>query len=137
MRPHARPSYAQELSTRDSLKSRRLIDSRWYQERWGEVFTLTTDQNRKTRFEIDKTGYRIATSVNSFATGEGGDVIVVDDPHNVKKALSDVQRAAALVWWDETMSTRFNDPETGAKVIVMQRLHGRDLAGHVIEKGGC
>jgi predicted phage terminase large subunit-like protein len=100
------------------------------------VFTLTTDQNTKTRFENDKTGYRIATSVGGLGTGEGGDVIVVDDPHNVEEALSDVQREAALIWWGETMSTRLNDPKTGAKVIIMQRLHEGDLAGHVLERGG-
>ena len=129
-------AYGQDLSKRDSLKCRRLIDSPWYQQLWGEVFTLTTDQNTKQRFENDKTGYRIATSVGGLGTGEGGDVIVVDDPHNVEEALSGVQRATALTWWDETMSTRLNDPNTGAKVIVMQRLHEGDLAGHVLERGG-
>jgi hypothetical protein len=45
-------------------------------------------------------------------------------------------REATLVWWDETMSTRLNDQKTGAKVIVMQRVHERDLAGHVLAQGG-
>jgi predicted phage terminase large subunit-like protein len=128
-------SYGQILSTRDSVKARRLIDSPWYQARWGERFSLTTDQNTKTRFENDRSGYRIATSVDGMATGEGGDVIVVDDPHNVKEALSEVQRDAVIDWWDQTMSTRFNDPETGCRVMVMQRIHERDLAGHVLEQG--
>ncbi len=34
------------------------------------------------------------------------------------------------------MSTRLNQPKTGAKVIVMQRLHERDLTGHLAERGG-
>jgi predicted phage terminase large subunit-like protein len=34
------------------------------------------------------------------------------------------------------MSTRLNDPKTGAKVIVMQRVHEQDLGGHVLEQGG-
>ncbi len=129
-------AYGQDLSKRDSLKCRRLIESPWYQRYWGEVFTLTTDQNTKTRFENDRTGVRIATSVGGLGTGEGGDIVVVDDPHNVEEALSDVQREAALIWWDETMSTRLNDPNTGAKVIIMQRLHEGDLSGHVLERGG-
>ena len=56
-------SYAEKLSTRDSLKCRRIIQSQWYQKRWGDRFTLTSDQNVKTRFENDKTGFRLATSV--------------------------------------------------------------------------
>ena len=137
--PHRRwlfASYALSLSVRDSLKCRRLIESPWFQERWGDRFQLTGDQNRKERFENNKTGHRIATSVGGSATGEGGDRVVVDDPHNVRHRESDPIRRATLVWWDETMSTRLNDPKTGARVIVMQRIHEKDLSGHVLEQGG-
>lgn len=129
-------SYAQSLSIRDSLKCRRLIDSPWFQARWSDRFKLTGDQNQKVRFENDKTGYRIATSVGGLGTGEGGDRIVVDDPHNVLEKESDLIRESTLIWWDETMSTRGNDPKTVAKVIVMQRVHEKDLSGHVLEQGG-
>jgi hypothetical protein len=47
----------------------------------------------------------------------------------VRESDSDAIRAATLTWWDETMSTRLNDPATGAKVIVMQRVHENDLVG--------
>ena len=57
-------SYAGSLSVRDSVKCRRLIASRWYQENFGHIFQLTGDQNQKQRFENDKTGMRIATSVD-------------------------------------------------------------------------
>lgn len=129
-------SYAQKLSIRDSLKCRRLIDSRWYQDRWSDVFQLTGDQNEKTRFENDRTGYRIATSVGGTATGEGGDIIVIDDPHKADEAESDVMREAVLDWHDGTMSTRLNDPRVGAEVIIMQRVHEADLAGHLLARGG-
>lgn len=127
-------SYAEKLAIRDSVKSRRLINSPWYQARWGQMFRLTGDQNEKMRFENSKTGYRIATSVGGSATGEGGDVVVVDDPHKTQEAESQAIRESVLEWWDETMSTRLNDPKTGAKVIVMQRVHELDLTGHVLEK---
>lgn len=129
-------SYVQTLSTRDALKSRRIIQSPWYQSRWGHRFRLTGDQNAKMRYENDRTGYRIATAVGGLATGDGGDIIVVDDPHNAQEAQSDAVRESALTWWDETMSTRLNDSKTGRRVIVMQRLHERDLSGHVLEQGG-
>src|SRR5215813_622788 len=69
-------SYAASLSTRDSLKCRRLIESHWYQVRWGHVFTLTSDQNTKGRFDNNRSGYRLSTSVGGAVTGEGGDRIV-------------------------------------------------------------
>ena len=74
-------SYAGSLSIRDSVKCRRLIDSNWYKTTVGDGFSLTTDQNQKQRFENDKSGMRIATSVDGALTGEGGDIIVIDDPN--------------------------------------------------------
>jgi len=65
------------------------------------------------------------TSVGGAATGEGGDRVVVDDPHKADEAQSDVTRDSVLEWWDGTLSTRLNQPRSGAMVIVMQRLHER------------
>jgi len=128
-------SYALPLAIRDNVKARRVIDSGLYQRNFGDSFILTTDQNAKQRYENDKTGYRIATSVNGAATGEGGDIVVCDDPHNVRDGDSDVIRASAITWWDEVMTTRLNDPDIGAKVIVMQRVHEGDTSGHCLDKG--
>ncbi len=129
-------SYAEGLSIRDSLRCRRLIQSSWYQARWGRVFRLAGDQNLKHRYDNDRGGYRIATGVGGSNTGEGGDILVADDPHNVVDGESDVMRGGVLTWWDEVMSTRLNDPQTGRKVVIMQRVHGDDLTGHLLERGG-
>lgn len=69
-------SYAHNLSMRDSTRCRRVIQSPWYQLRWGDRFKLTSDQNTKIRFENDFGGYRLSTSVGGQLTGEGGDVVV-------------------------------------------------------------
>lgn len=127
-------SYSEKLSIRDSIKCRRLIRSEWFQTYWGKLFNLTEDQNQKVRFENDQTGMRLATSVGGIGTGEGGQVLVVDDPHKVDEIESDVIRQGVLDWWDKTMSTRLNDPNTGSKVVVMQRIHEDDLTGHLISK---
>ncbi len=129
-------SYAGNLSIRDNVKSRRLIQSQWYQNFWGEKFDIIDDQNTKIKFENSENGYRMATSVDGQTTGEGGDIIVVDDPHHAKEVRSKTKREAVLTWWDEVMSTRLNDPKKSSRVIVMQRLHEKDLSGHVLEKGG-
>jgi len=129
-------SYAASLSIRDSVKCRTLIESPWYQRFWGDRYALASDQNTKTRFDNDRSGYRIATSVGGAATGEGGDRIVCDDPHNVQEAESDSIRKSTTDWWDLVMSTRVNDPRTAAKVVVMQRCHQQDLSGHLLAQGG-
>ena len=125
-------SYASSLSIRDSVKCRRLLDSRWYKSHFEDTFKLTSDQNQKQRFENDKTGARIATSVDGALTGEGGDIIVIDDPHNVRESESSAVREGVLEWWDQAMQTRLNDPKTGAFIIIMQRVHERDLTGHIL-----
>ena len=129
-------SYAAGLAIRDSVKCRRMVESPWYRRRWLDRFVLTSDQNEKSRFENDKAGYRIAIGVGGAATGEGGDRVIVDDPHNVREAESEIVRQSVLDWWDQVMSTRLNDPKRGAMVIVMQRVHESDLAGHVLQQGG-
>jgi predicted phage terminase large subunit-like protein len=129
-------SYSASLSIRDSVRCRRLIESDWYRERWGERFALTSDVNRAARFENDKTGVRVATSVGGSATGERGDFIIVDDPHSVDGAESDAERKTALDWWNGTMSTRLNNFTTGHKVVIQQRLHEADLTGDLLEKHG-
>ena len=127
-------SYNQALSTRDNVKCRRLMTSPWYRERWGDSFKLTTDQNQKHLFENNKNGHRIAPSVNAGLTVDGGDVIVIDDPHNVKQAESEAIRSEVLEWWDTAVPSRLNDPTTGAFVIIMQRVHQSDLTGHILQR---
>ena len=127
-------SYAQSLSIRDNNRCRRLIQSPWYQGYWGSGFRITSDQNTKVRFDNDQGGYRLATSVDGALTGEGGDIIVVDDAHNVTEAESDAERNNVLAWWDVAMSTRLNDMRTGGFVVIMQRLHEVDLVGHILAR---
>lgn len=129
-------SYSGTLSIRDNLKARRLIQSPWYQERWGGMFKLSGDQNAKQRFENDKTGYRIATSVGGTATGEGGSRLILDDPHGAQDAQSDAMRGATLEWFDQVWATRLNNPKTDSMVTVMQRLHELDISGHIIDDIG-
>jgi predicted phage terminase large subunit-like protein len=127
-------SYVDTLCVRDAVKSRRIIQSQWFQERWGDVFNLTGDQNVKHRYENDKTGYRVSTSVGGAATGEGGDRIVADDPHNVKEGESELKREGAVTWWSEVMPTRRNQ-DTSARIVIMQRVHEEDVAGWSLEHG--
>jgi len=129
-------SYALNLAIRDSVKCRRLIESPWYQREYGDTVRLVEDQNQKSRYETTARGYRYALSVGSGVTGEGGDIICIDDPHNAVDAESAMVRESTLEWWDQAMSMRLNDPKTGRRVIVMQRLHANDMSAHVLAQGG-
>lgn len=128
-------TYVEGLTVRDSVLCRRLIRSEWYQERWGDAFSLAGDQNQKMRFENDAGGHRIAIAVPT-GTGEGGDRIVADDALSQRQAMSPVYRQRVIDWWEQTMSTRGNNPEETAFVVIGQRLHQKDLTGHLLEKYG-
>lgn len=128
-------SYAQSLATRDSVKSRRLIQSIWFQAIYGNIFQLTSDQNQKTRYENSKTGFRLATSVGG-ATGERAHIRVMDDPHNITEVESDLIREGVIDWLKYTWSQRAADPMRPYEVLIMQRLHEKDATGYYLELGG-
>lgn len=128
-------SYSGDLALEHAVKSRRLIQTLWYQRMWDNI-TIVSDQNVKSHFENDQSGHRIATSVGGSATGQGGDFIICDDPLSAQQGQSDAYRKAANDWWTTTMHTRLNDMKVGVRIIVMQRLHEDDLTGHVLELDG-
>jgi predicted phage terminase large subunit-like protein len=127
-------SYKIELSARDSMKCRRIIESGWYQSNWRLQVQLTDDSNTKTKFENERTGHRVAVQVGG-GTGEGADFLVVDDPNRISDAFSPVALLNSVNWFIEEWSTRLNDMTTGCKVVVMQRISEADLSAHII-KGG-
>jgi len=129
-------SYAASLAERDSVKCRRLIQSPVYQRYWGHVFNLMGDQNAKERYDNNKGGYRLASGVDGVSTGEGGDRLVVDDPHKLTEIYSAPMRKRSIDWWDQAMATRGNNPLTSARVIIMKRGHQDDLTGHILSTYG-
>lgn len=129
-------SYSQSLATKHSLDRRSILLSDWFLQRWGDRFSLASDQNVKTEFLNDRRGHMIATSFKGTATGKGGDVLVIDDPLDPEQAHSAVERERVNRTFDLKFSTRLDDKRTGAIVLVMQRLHEDDLTGHLLAQGG-
>lgn len=123
-------SYGVDLAIRDASKTRDIVLSDWYQERWPEV-KIRAGSDQKTKYELTAGGWRMATSVGGRATGEHPDRKIVDDPHNAKQAESDAEREYALTWFDRTLSTR-GQSRNASTVVVMQRLHERDVTGHIL-----
>lgn len=126
-------SYSNDLSIEHTLKTRRIIESEWYKELFGDLFKITTDQNEKSKYENDKSGDRRATSVGGTITGGGADIIIVDDPLKAQESNSQVALLKAWEWYSQTMFSRLNNQETGLRIVVMQRLHENDVAGMIIK----
>jgi len=131
--PHMRfigTAHMQDLAVRDAMKCRRLIQSEWFQSLWP--ITLTSDQNSKTKFENDKTGFREAMAFSSM-TGSRGDRIDLDDPLSADGANSDADRRRAEITFTETLPTRVNNDKS-AIVVIMQRLHEGDTSGIILAR---
>lgn len=131
--PHLRhigTAHKQDLAVRDNMKCRRLITSEWYQARWP--IALIADQNAKTKFENDKTGFMEAMAFTSM-TGSRGDRVRLDDPLSVDNANSQADLLAAEMTFTEALPSRVNN-DRSAIIVIMQRLHERDTSGIILER---
>ncbi|QBQ71171.1 terminase [Shewanella phage S0112] len=125
-------AHEQNLAIRDNVRCRDLMLSEWYRENWSESFSFKSDVNSKIYYENNLRGWRMASSVGSGLTGYRGDRLLLDDPHSVKKADSDAFREDTLRWFSETLPTRLNNPDQSAIVVIMQRVHERDVSGLIL-----
>jgi predicted phage terminase large subunit-like protein len=62
-------------------------------------------------------------------------VIIIDDPLKAEEAHSSVPRERVISWYRDTLISRPNDKRRSTIILVMQRLHEEDLAGHLLEQG--
>ena len=126
-------SYAKDIATGISWERRQLIESKWYQTYWSDRVKMADDQNQKTRYANQAKGSMFATSTGASMTGEGCDIMVIDDPVNPKEASNDIMRQNCNEFWSGTASSRFDDKKKKSCVLVMQRLHEKDLTGYFLE----
>lgn len=127
-------SYSSVLSVKHSLDTRLVMSSNWYKRLFPRTI-LSKKHNQKSKFLTTKNGFRFATSVGGTATGEGGDILIIDDPHNPTQINSYKMRSKVIEWFEQTFVTRLNDKSKGAIVLVMQRLHEDDLSAQLLSNG--
>lgn len=123
-------SFSQANVLRDNMKLRRLIESDKFQAVWP--LRLRGDQNAKAKFENTANGFSEARPFGSM-TGGRGDRVKIDDPHSTETAESDTERATAVRIFREGITDRLNDVTESAIVIIMQRLHAKDVAAVALE----
>jgi predicted phage terminase large subunit-like protein len=115
--------------TRDTRKTRDLILSEWFQMLWPRPLKRAGE----TSFENEQRGTREGVAFVSL-TAKRGDRLVIDDPHSLDGAESEAERDKATRRFIEGGQNRLNDQLKSAIVIVMQRLHERDLSGVVLAR---
>lgn len=129
-------SHADDLATRDTTKSRTLMQTEWFRSLFlaDDEWEFSSDQNLKTRYSNTRGGHRVRTHVGG-GTGDGGTFLLLDDPHNAQELHSETMLAAAWQWWGETWVSRLDDTtaERGVMAVVGQRIGEGDLIGHLLD----
>lgn len=127
-----RGSYAEDLALEHAVESRDIIRSDWYQDNWGHKYHLKSDQDNKSHFRTTLNGACFTTSTTGKATGRGANWVGLDDPLSPIQADSDVEREKALRFYKRTIKSRLNNKKVDMIVVIMQRLHERDLTGYIL-----
>lgn len=139
-------SYSDDLALDNSETVKDLICTQEYQELFPNV-QLKPGTKAKDKWYTTAGGGVLARSASGQVTGFGagqvddpdmdefsdmpfGGAIIIDDPVKPEDADSDVQREKVNSRFDSTIRSRVNSRKTPI-IIIMQRLHPRDLAGYL------
>lgn len=134
-------SYSASLTERDNRRFLDLTSSPEYQELYGGPWRTTEGKHihgvmlakiGERLVSNKRKGWKLATSVGGVGTGERGNRVILDDPHNVKEQESDVVRTETVRWFREAMSNRLNDAEHDAIIVIMQRVQEGDVSGEIL-----
>lgn len=123
-------SYSNDLAAKHAADCRAVMQAAWYKALFPST-QLSALKNQESNYETTKRGYRYATSVGGTLTGRGGNLIIIDDPLKPEDAMSETKREAVNAWYSRTLLSRLNNKAQDAIILVQQRLHLDDLAGHV------
>jgi predicted phage terminase large subunit-like protein len=123
-------SATDDLSGGDLQDCLKLMESKWYQERWPTQFT----KRQANRFETTDGAIYMAFGIHSSFTGEGADYLLLDDLVSASKMVTDNELESVNSIYDRAVVSRLNKPETGVKILIMQRLSTFDLVGHLLDR---
>lgn len=101
---------------------------------WGVGSTSSNDWQVATIKEgklIQQRGGMLSTGIGGSITGEGADLLLIDDPiKNREEAYSAVYRDKIWEEWKNTLRTRLQPG--GSIIIILTRWHEDDLAGRLL-----
>lgn len=126
-------TYAEQLAETIARNIRSILQSQWFKE----VFPtrIAKDHAAVTDFATTAGGALYADSFRGSITGRGGDLIIIDDPHDIKDAGSPQQLERTIGLFDTLVLSRFNNRRIGQVIVIAHRVHEDDLSGHLLWQG--
>lgn len=122
-----------DLATTSAARSRRVVESDWYQTRWP--LRLRHDQNTKDFFVNVEGGHRQVASNHGATTGKGGHVVIGDDLLDAEDRYSPAAVRRSVGYWRTGLCGRLNDPRNPKLLLTGQRLALNDPPGEVMKLG--
>ena len=126
-------SYSQSLADDFARKCRQLMETRFYSR--ATDTRLNRERRAVEQFQTTAGGVRLSSSVGGTVTGRGGGFIIIDDPMKPEEALSETGRKSTLEWLRNTLASRPDNKRDVRMLVIMQRLHEDDVAGHLMRQG--
>ena len=127
-------SASQALVQRSSQWARDLYNSPTYKMIFPRSWGIKKDQDTKTNWKTDSWAEYYSAWFDGTITGIWANLILIDDPMKAQDLESPVILDKVVNIYNTTIRSRMNKNKQGAIVIIMQRLHDRDLVGHIIEQ---
>lgn len=114
--------YNQTLANRFSRQARRIAEDR---------IALDRERRAVEEWQTAAGGIFRAVGVGAGITGQGGDLIMIDDPvKNREEAESQAYRDRVYEWYTNDLFTR--QGPNAAIILIMTRWHTDDLAGRIL-----
>lgn len=123
------------VATRDSMLSRELLMSLWYQRTFRPAWKLRDDLDGKEAYGNTAHGVRYATGMVAKVIGERTDVILIDDPHDPADVHSDAKRREPIEKYRDSLHNRVNDMRSSIRLCICQRAAEDDLSAFLLSLG--
>lgn len=125
-------SATESLAVKFSHQSKILIESTWFQERWGQKFQLRMDSKSKGNYLNDRGGRREAFGITGTILGSGCDIMLCDDlqsPENV--TLTGLRNT--ILSFQDVLYSRLNNPKINFRILLQQRISENDISGYLMK----
>ena len=125
-------SYGDELSKSISVETRDFFKSKAFEALFGKQKLI---MDKAEHWFNEKGGGLFATTTGGAITGKHCHIGIADDLLKASEAYSEASRKNSIIYFTESFLSRLlaTDNIAGRMIVIMQRLHKKDLSGYLKE----
>jgi predicted phage terminase large subunit-like protein len=127
-------SYSEDLARFIADQVRDVLSADWFAEAFPT--RIREGRNRSMDFTTTPGGGVYASHLGRGITGRGADLILVDDPFDIKDAQFPDRLVDGNNAFDSIVRHRLNHQAKGRIAVIAHRIHPQDLVAHLLAEGG-